>query len=521
MVPQEVGYQRKIMQPSVFFPTSGKRTYRRVLLGSIPSDFFPQRTSPLMYLRDSISSQRILVDSVAAVSVFPHSSLSSCAPIKLMSANGSTIRCWEERLLPLKFGTRHFSWSFRLAEVDRPILGADFLAANNLLVDVSRHRLLDAAAFQPFPGFSAIADDTETNEYHTILKAFPEVTGNQTTRVQHDTQHHIITLGPPVFAKPLRLDTSKLEAAKAEFVAMEKKNIIRRSSSAWASPLHMVPKPDGTWRPCRDYRRLNTVTTTDRYPVPNIQDLTARLAGCTLFSKLDLRKGYYQVPVAPEDIQKTAVAKTFGLFEFLRIPFGLRNAGQTFQRFIDKICAGLDFIFIYLDDVLISSPYRVSHLQHVRLILQRFKECGLIVNTDKCVFGLSKITFHGHKVTSVGVFPLQKHTQAILDYPRPLDRLQMQRFLGLVNFYRRFIPKAVMILRPLTHSLVGQSPLFAIDGRNELRFLTSKKGSRICIPIGTSLTLSLPCASGRCLRHSRRRRSAAVRRRFLGPTRFL
>ena len=164
------------------------------------SDFFSQGTSPLMYLRDSIPNKRFLVDSGAAVSVFPHSSLSPCAPIKIVSANGSTIRCWEERLLPLKFGTRHFSWSFRLAEVDRPILGADFLAANNLLVDVSRHRLLDAAAFKPLPVFSAIADDTETNEYHTILKDFPEVTGNKTTRVQHDTQHHIITLGPPVFA---------------------------------------------------------------------------------------------------------------------------------------------------------------------------------------------------------------------------------------------------------------------------------------------------------------------------------
>ena len=231
----------------------------------------------------------------AAVSVFPHSSLSPCAPINLVSANGSTIRCWEERLLYLKFGTRHFSWSFRLAEVDRPILGVDFLAGNNLLVDVSRHHLLDAAVFQPLSVVSAIPDYTETNEYHTILKEFPEVTGNKTTRVQHDTQHHIITFGPRVLAKPRHLDTSKLEAAKSEFAAMEKANIIRRSSSAWAIPLHMVPRSDGTWRSCGDYRRLNTATNPERYPVPNIQNLTARLAGCTIFSKLDLRKGYYQV----------------------------------------------------------------------------------------------------------------------------------------------------------------------------------------------------------------------------------
>jgi Reverse transcriptase (RNA-dependent DNA polymerase) len=138
-----------------------------------------------------------------------------------------------------------------------------------------------------------------------------------------------------VAAKYRRLDPAKLAAAKKEFAEMEKQGIIRRSSSCWSSPLHMVKKPDGSWRPCGDFRRLNLQTKPDWYTCPNIGDLTAQLAGCRVFSKLDLRKGYHQVLVRPEDICKTAIVTPFRTFEFLRMPFGLRNAGQTFQRFMD------------------------------------------------------------------------------------------------------------------------------------------------------------------------------------------
>jgi hypothetical protein len=121
---------------------------------------------------------------------------------------------------------------------------------------------------------------------------------------------------------------------------LEKAGIILRSNSPWASPLHLVPKKDGSWRPCGDYRRLNAVTIPDRYPLPNMQSLNDRMAGCTVFSKIDLVKAYHQIPIAKEDIQKTAIAVPFGLWEFLFKAFGLRNAAQALQRLKDNILMG-------------------------------------------------------------------------------------------------------------------------------------------------------------------------------------
>ena len=137
---------------------------------------------------------------------------------------------------------------------------------------------------------------------------------------------------------------------------MEQLGIVRRSDSPWASPLHVVPKADGSWRPCGDYRRLNTVTTDDRYPLPHIQDFNGRLSGTSIFSVVDLVKGFHQIPMSPEDVPKIAIITPFGLFEFLRMPFGLKNAAQAFQRLMDGMLRDVSFAFVYLDDILGGKP---------------------------------------------------------------------------------------------------------------------------------------------------------------------
>jgi hypothetical protein len=208
----------------------------------------------------------------------------------------------------------------------------------------------------------------------------------------------------------------------------------------------MVIKPDGTWRPCGDYRRLNLVTTPDSYPLPNIQDLSARLHGCSIFSKLDLRNEYYQIPVQEGDIHKMAVITPFGLWEFLRMPFGLPNAGQ---RFMDELLAGL--AFCYLDDILIGSTSPEEHRQHLNLVLQRLQEYGLVLNIEKCELARQEIDFLGHHITAEGASLADPEAYAgDSGFSPPRDKKQLQSFLGLVNFYRRFIPAAANILLPLT-----------------------------------------------------------------------
>ena len=292
-------------------------------------------------------------------------------------------------------------------------------------------------------------------DYAAVLQSFKEVVNPSKILppVTHKVIHHIVTSGRPVAAKYRRLDPVCLKAAKEAF--LEKQGIVRRSDSQWASPLHLVKKSDGTWRPCGNFRRLNLITTPDHYTCPNIGDLTARLAGCKVFTKLDLRKGYLQVPVREEDICKTAIITPFGTFEFLRMPFGLRNAGQTFQRMMDSVMAGLDFCFIYLDDVLVASQSHEEHLNQLKKVLTRLKQQGLVLNEEKCVLGASQVEYLGHLITPTGVSPLPDRVKAITGYPLPATVRGLQTFLGMANFYRRFLKDAALLLRPLTDALKG------------------------------------------------------------------
>jgi Reverse transcriptase (RNA-dependent DNA polymerase) len=303
----------------------------------------------------------------------------------------------------------------------------------------------EAAAPLPAPAAAA-------GRYTELLKEFPAVLcqSKKLPPVIHSVQHHIETKGRPVAAKYRRLDPANLAAAKKEFADMEKQEIICRSSSCWSSPLHTVKKPDGSWQPCGDFRRLNLQTKPDRYTCPNIGDLTARLAGCRVFSKLDLRKGYHQVPVRPEDICNTAIVTPFGTFVFLRMPFGLRKAGQTFQRFMDSVLADLPFCFVYIDDVLVASPTHEQHLMDLHVVLEWLQQQGLVLNVENCLFGATELDYLGHRVSATGIRPLTGRVEALAKYPQPKTVAQLQTFLGMVNFYRRFIAGAARILRPLT-----------------------------------------------------------------------
>ena len=264
---------------------------------------------------------------------------------------------------------------------------------------------------------------------------------------KHRVVHLIETEGRPVAAKYWWLDATRLKAAKAEFAELERQGVIRPSSIHWASALHLVKKVDGSWRPCGDFWQLNVQTKPDRYTCPNMGDLTARLAGCRVFSKLDLPKGYHQVPVREEDVCKTAVVTPFGLYEFVRMPFGLHNATHTSQQ--DDVLSGLDCCFVYLDDNLVASKNEEEHVRHLREVFGRLEQHRLVLNAEKCEWRKTQLTYLGHEDSASSIW------LTIVKFPQPETVQQLKTYLGMVNFYHRFLKGAVLVLKPLTNQLKG------------------------------------------------------------------
>ncbi|CAB3371736.1 Hypothetical predicted protein [Cloeon dipterum] len=267
-------------------------------------------------------------------------------------------------------------------------------------------------------------DSNRGRRFNRMLKEFPDLLRDPKVRraVKHSTVHQIVTTpGPPSFERCRRLPADKLKIAKELFRKMEEKGDVIRGTSPWASALHLVPKKDGSWRPVGDYRKLNSRT----------------------------------VPVSPDDIEKTAVTTPFGLFLYPFMPFGLKNAPATFQRLMDQMFDDLSFVFCYIDDILISSSSPAEHEEHLRKVLQRLDEYGLVLNPRKCVLGVESIEFLGYRVDSKGITPLPERVAAIQEFPLPMTADKLARFLGMLNYYRRFVPKYAATLAPLNALLAA------------------------------------------------------------------
>lgn len=260
----------------------------------------------------------------------------------------------------------------------------------------------------------------------------------------------------PPFRPIYRLSYRELNELKKQIDDLLKRGYIRPSKSPFGAPILFVSKKDGTLRMCIDYRALNKITIKNRYPLPRTDDLLDQLHGAKLFSKLDLRSGYYQVRIAEADIHKTAMRTRYGSYEWLVMPFGLTNAPATFMHLTNSVLHDLldQFVIVFLDDILIySSDNPEEHDARLRQVLDRLRANKLYAKLSKCEFFKSEIGFLGHTVSANGLGPEQSKISAIHDWPAPTTVKELRSFLGLANYYRRFIEHFSHIAAPMTELL--------------------------------------------------------------------
>ena len=258
-------------------------------------------------------------------------------------------------------------------------------------------------------------------------------------------------MGPQIKQKRRRLAPDQQQVEDEEVKKMEEEGIIRPSKAPWASPTVLVRKKDGTVRFCIDYRKLNAITVKDAYPTPNIEDLLRMGARAKYFSSLDAISGYWQIPMAEESIPKTAFVSRKGLYEFLVMPFGATNAMATFQRFTSGLLEGLDFAGVYVDDILVASESFEQHMEHLTIVFARLRKAHFKLKMAKCHFAKTRITYLGFDIENGKVFASPGRIKAIQDFPVPQDLKQLQRFMGIINYSRRFIPHLATIAEPLYH----------------------------------------------------------------------
>ena len=266
---------------------------------------------PGFFIKDELSDHRFLVDTGAFRSILPPSQDNNPtlqpSSAALVAANGTSTRTYSEQEVNIRLSGQTYIWTFIIADVRHPLLGADFLSHYSLVVDVARHRLLNTDIYTSVPLCISnveeninllFTDDTYSdiiNDFDDVFK--PELRLSPGTAAKHGVEHYIKTNGPLVHSRYRRLRPELHQIAKDAFTEMEKMGVCSKAASPWASPLHMTPKKDCTWRPCGDYRRLNLITEPDHYAMPNISDLTSSISTSRVFSKFDLLKGYFQVPV--------------------------------------------------------------------------------------------------------------------------------------------------------------------------------------------------------------------------------
>ncbi|XP_074376979.1 uncharacterized protein LOC141718495 [Apium graveolens] len=295
----------------------------------------------------------------------------------------------------------------------------------------------------------------------------------------------------PVSKAPYRMAPVEMKELAKQLQELLEKGVIRPSVSPWGAPVLFVKKKDGSMRLCIDYRELNKLTIKNKYPLPRIDDLFDQLKGAKYFSKIDLRSGYHQLKIKPEDIPKTAFRTRYGHYEFLVMSFGLTNAPAAFMDLMNRIFKEyLDkFVIVFIDDILIYSKTEEDHAKHLRTILEILRKKKLYAKLSKCEFWLQEVQFLGHIVSNEGIKVDPAKIEAIMNWERPRTPTEVRSFLGLAGYYRRFVQNFSRIATPLT-KLTRKNEKFIWNDKCEESFQELKRR------LITALILSLPDDQG-------------------------
>lgn len=317
-----------------------------------------------------------------------------------------------------------------------------------------------APTLTPLDFSNADIGSTRSDQYMAILRDFADVFQESARQPTTRLAQHAIRLKDPTPFKIRRYQYSqaKREAIREEVSRMLAAGVIRRSHSAFSSPVVLVGKKDGTHRFCVDYRQLNAQTEDEVSQLPPIQETLRDLGTAQVFSSLDLRSGYWQVPMEEASIPYTAFTTPNGAtYEFVVMPFGLKCAPTTFQHLMVEVLAGYVGVFVnvYLDDIIVYSGTHEEHAVHLQMVLERLRTHGLRCSLEKCHFGTGSLDYLGHRVTVHHNEPQAKHVQRIQDFPTPRTMKEVQSFLGTANWLREYVPHFAALAAPIT-SVVGK-----------------------------------------------------------------
>ena len=301
----------------------------------------------------------------------------------------------------------------------------------------------------------------------------------------------------PRFCKPRPVPFAMQAKVEAELDRLQKEGVIRPVTySDWAAPIVPVLKSSGDLRICGDYSvTINKAVKGDKYPIPNIQDLYARLSGGQIFSKIDLSHAYQQLMLDEESQMLTAINTTKGLFVYNRMPFGISAAPGIFQRTMERLIQGIPMTVVYLDDILVTGHTPEEHHTHLKQVLERLQKAGLRLKREKCSFGRPSCTYLGHRIDGEGIHPTEEKVSAIINAPEPRNVAELRSFLGLVNYYHRFIQNLSTVLAPL-YELLQKGNRWVWGRRQEMAFEESKQllaSTRVLLHYDPRLPLILSC----------------------------